>query len=185
LTRNFKFAIVARMTSWSAFKELQPDLAEQGADLLYHFGVGLAFLSTVRRDGGPRVHPMCPLLSADGLYAFIIPSPKQRDLHRDGRYAMHSFPMEDNEDAFSITGHAHAVSDVAVRASLARQFVEERTRFAVPDPASDHDLFGFDIDAALLTRTASHGDSSPQHTIWHAPQADVTEGRTRACQVEL
>jgi hypothetical protein len=173
LTGNLKFAIVTRMTSWSAFKQLQPDLAKQGADLLYHFGVGLAFLSTVRADGGPRLHPMCPVLAEDGLYAFIVPSPKQRDLHRDGRYAMHSFPMEDNEDAFYLTGHAHAVLDVAVRTSVARQFVEERTRFAVPDPARDHHLFGFDIGVALLTRTASHGDSSPQHTVWHAPQSDT------------
>jgi hypothetical protein len=27
--------------------------------LLYQFGVGLAFLSTVRPDGGPRLHPLC------------------------------------------------------------------------------------------------------------------------------
>jgi hypothetical protein len=172
LTGSLQFAIVSCMTSWPDFKELQPDLATQGAGLLYHFGVGLAFLSTIRPDGGPRVHPMCPLLSEDGLYAFIIPSPKQRDLHRDGRYAMHSFPMEDNEDAFYLTGRARAISDVALRTSLARQFVEERTRFAVPEPASDHDLFGFDIGAVLLTRTASHGDSAPEHTVWHAPHAD-------------
>jgi hypothetical protein len=173
LTGNLNFAIVTRMTSWPDFKELQPDLAKQGADLLYHFGVGLAFLSTVRPDGGSRVHAVCPLLSEDGLYAFIIPSPKQSDLHRDGRYAMHSFPMEDNEDAFYLTGHAHAVLDVAARTSLAHQFVEERTRFAAPEPASDHHLFGFDIGAVLLTRTASHGDASPQHTVWRAPQGDT------------
>ena len=157
------------MTSWAAFKQLQPDLATQGAGLLYHFGVGLAFLSTIRPDGGPRLHPMCPLLSENGVYAFIIPSPKQRDLRRDGRYAMHSFPMEDNEDAFYFTGHAHAVSDVRLRATLARQFVEERTRFAVPEPTSDHRLFEFDIGRVLLTRTASHGDSAPLHTVWRAP----------------
>jgi hypothetical protein len=80
------------MISWSDFQAQQPDLARQGADLLYHYGVGLAFLGTVRADGGPRLHPMCPLLTGTGLYAFIVPSPKQRDLHRDGRYAMHSFP---------------------------------------------------------------------------------------------
>ena len=62
------------MISWSDFKAQQPDLARQGADLLYHFGVGLAFLATVRADGGPRLHPMCPLLAETGLYAFIVPS---------------------------------------------------------------------------------------------------------------
>jgi hypothetical protein len=73
--------------SWSEFKARQPELALSGADLLYHFGVGLAFLATVRADGGPRLHPMCPLLTETGLYAFIVPSPKQRDLHRDGQLA--------------------------------------------------------------------------------------------------
>lgn len=41
-----------------------------------------------------------------GIFAFIIPSPKQRDLHRDGRYAMHSYPREDDEDAFFVAGRA-------------------------------------------------------------------------------
>ena len=85
------------MISWKDFQAQQPELARQGAGLFYHYGVGLAFLGTVRADGGPRLHPMCPLLTATGLYAFIVPSPKQRDLHRDGRYAMHSFPLDDDE----------------------------------------------------------------------------------------
>jgi hypothetical protein len=36
----------------------RPDLADASRALLYQFGVGLAFLSTVRPDGGPRVHPV-------------------------------------------------------------------------------------------------------------------------------
>ncbi len=88
------------MISWGGFQSQQPELARQGADLLYHFGVGLAFLGTVGADGGPRLDPVCPLLTEAGLYGFIVPSPKQADLHRDGRYAVHSFPLEDNEDAF-------------------------------------------------------------------------------------
>ena len=36
--------------------------------------------------------------------AFIVPSPKRDDLHRDGRYAMHSFPADENEDAFTLAG---------------------------------------------------------------------------------
>jgi hypothetical protein len=79
--------------SWGDFKSRQPELARQGAGLLYHFGVGLAFLGTVRADGGPRLHPMCPLLTETGLYGFIVSSPKQADLHRDGRYAVAFFPI--------------------------------------------------------------------------------------------
>lgn len=156
------------MTSWRDFKSEQPELAEQGAELLYHFGVGLAFLSTVRADGGPRVHPICPLITPHGLYAFIVPSPKRRDLHRDGRYAMHTFPLDDNEDAFYLTGTARPAAGGDLRAELARQFAEERSNSGVPAPGVDQELFGFDVDSAMLTLTTGHGDPEPRHTIWRA-----------------
>ena len=86
------------MGSWDEFEQRQPGLATAGRALFYQFGVGLAFLATVRRDGGPRVHPMCPLIHGGGLFAFIVPGPKQADLRRDGRYALHSFPCPDNDE---------------------------------------------------------------------------------------
>ena len=156
------------MTSWRDFKSEQPELAEQGAELLYHVGVGLAFLSTVRADGGPRVHPVCPLITPDGLYAFIVPSPKRRDLHRDGRYAMHTFPLDDNEDAFYLTGTSRPVASSGLRAGLARQFADERSGSGVPAPGEDQELFEFDVQSAMLTLTTGHGDPEPRHTIWRA-----------------
>ncbi len=156
------------MISWRDFKAEQPELAEQGAELLYHFGVGLAFLSTVRADGGPRVHPICPLITQDGLYAFIVPSLKRGDLHRDGRYAMHTYPLEDNEDAFYLTGTARPVTGPGPRAELERQFAGERSHFGVPAPGEDQELFEFGVQAAMLTRTTGHGDPRPEHTIWRA-----------------
>jgi hypothetical protein len=157
------------VASWGEFEESRADLAASGRALLYQFGVGLAFLATVRRDGGPRVHPMCPLLRGDGLYAFIVPGPKQADLCRDGRYALHSFPAADNEDAFYCTGRARLVQDPAVRQALAGLFVAERSAFSVQPPAADHHLFGFDIERCLLTSTTGHGDPSPRHTVWEQP----------------
>jgi len=154
--------------SWSDFKARQPELARSGAALLYHFGVGLAFLATVRADGGPRLHPMCPLLTETGLYGFIVPSPKQRDLHRDGRYAMHSFPLEDNENAFYLSGVASHVSHLQTRDRLASQFADERANLAVPPPGEEQHLFEFRVQAAMLTRTTGHGDPQPQHTIWRS-----------------
>src|SRR5262249_24157247 len=147
-------------------KARQPELARQGADLLYHYGVGLAFLGTVRADGGPRLHPICPLLTETGLYAFIVPSPKQKDLHRDGRYAMHSFPLEDNEDAFYRSGAACDVKDLQIRKSLAQQFADERSDSGLAPPGEEQHLFQFRVQAAMLTRTTGHGDPEPQHTIW-------------------
>lgn len=154
------------MNSWGDFKAQQPNLAREGADLLYHFGVGLAFLGTVRADGGPRLHPMCPLLTDTGLYAFIVPSPKQRDLHRDGRYAMHSFPLEDNEDAFYLSGVARYTQDPEIRNRLAQQFADERPDVTLPPPGEEQHLFEFHVQAAMLTRTTGHGDPEPRHTIW-------------------
>src|SRR5262245_33791798 len=58
-----------RMLTWSQFAARDPEMAAAGRSLLYQYGgVGLAFLGTVRADGGPRTHPMCPILSGDGLY---------------------------------------------------------------------------------------------------------------------
>jgi hypothetical protein len=153
---------------WSEFTSIRPDLAADGRGLLYMFGVGLAFLSTVRPDGGPRVHPMCPMITEGRLLAFLIPSPKAVDLRRDPRYAMHSFPMEDNEDAFYLTGTAIEIGDTARRPALERAYRDERPQ--IPDlDLSDQSVFEFRIAACLLTRTTGHGDPSPDHVVWHAP----------------
>jgi len=88
------------MATWSDFVQQRPDLAEAARRLLYQHGVGLAYIATLRRDGRPRLHPICPILNGSRLFAFIIPSPKQGDLRRDPSYSLHSFPCPNNEDAF-------------------------------------------------------------------------------------
>jgi hypothetical protein len=143
-------------------------MAARGKSLLYQFGVGLGFLATIRTDGRPRVHPVCPLIADDGLFAFIVPSPKQQDLKRRGAYALHSFPCPDNEDAFYVTGDVELVSDAHRREVLARQFVVERDAIGVAPPSDDDALFAFDIASCLLTRTTGHGDPAPDHTVWHS-----------------
>jgi hypothetical protein len=81
------------MVTWKEFAAAEPDLADVGRSLLFQFKVGLAFLATVRKDGAPRLHPVCPVLSTDHLFVLIIPtSPKRHDLLRDGRYALRPFP---------------------------------------------------------------------------------------------
>jgi hypothetical protein len=151
-----------------AFTEQAPDMAAQGRSLLYQHGVGLGFLATVRLDGRPRVHPVCPLITDVGLFAFIVPSPKQGDLKRSGAYALHSFPCPSNEDAFYVTGYASLVSNAEQRAALAGQFVAEREAFGVAAPSPADALFEFELDSCLLTRTTGHGDPAPDHSIWHA-----------------
>jgi hypothetical protein len=158
--------MVLAMLSWEELSRVRPDLTAAGRELLYRLGVGLAFLATVRRDGGPRLHPMCPLLAEGGIYAFIIPSPKQLDLHRDGRYSLHCYPPPDNEDAFYISGRTVLVEDSTLRRRLSDQFVTERAQFHVPAPGDDDVLFEFLIDRCLLTRTTGHGDPQPSHEVW-------------------
>jgi hypothetical protein len=158
----------ALVLGWREFASEEPELAAAGRALLYQFGVGLAFLSTVRADGAPRLNPMCPLIDETGLYAFLVPGPKRDDLNRDGRYAMHSFPTDDNEDAFSLAGMARPVDDPDRRRSLAAQFLNERSWTEPPKGFEGQDLFVFELDRCLHTVTTGHGDPEPRHRIWRA-----------------
>lgn len=110
------------MVTWKEFAAVEPDLADVGRSLLFQFKVGLAFLATVRNDGAPRLHPVCPVLSSDRLFVLIIPtSPKRHDLLRDGRYALQTFPQpKPGSDEFYIAGKAAGVDDPAVRAAILR-----------------------------------------------------------------
>jgi hypothetical protein len=101
---------------WSEFAAEQPQLAAAGRALIYQFKVGLGYLATIRKDGGPRVHPVCPVIANDGLYVFVgNQSPKVHDLRRDGRFALHSFPNPEVDDEFYVEGWARQVDDPEVR----------------------------------------------------------------------
>jgi hypothetical protein len=110
------------MVTWKEFATDESDLAEVGRALLFQFKVGLAFLATVRKDGGPRLHPVCPVLSNDRLFVLIVPtSPKRHDLLRDGKYALQAFPQpKPGSDEFYIAGKAVLVHDPVVRAAILR-----------------------------------------------------------------
>src|SRR5881275_2305902 len=107
------------MVSWSDFTAAEPSLAAGIRALLQQYGPGMAYLATVRADGGPRVHPVSPVITDEGLYCFVIDSPKRRDLERDGRYALHSFPPEESDDEAYVAGRARPVTDPATVARLA------------------------------------------------------------------
>ena len=55
------------MITWTEFEKAQPALATAGRGQLYVYGLGLGFLATVRANGAPRVHPVCPVASPAGL----------------------------------------------------------------------------------------------------------------------
>lgn len=154
------------MATWTEFEQADPTVAAAGRKLLYQFGIGLGYLATVRKDGGPRVHPICPIQTEGGLYGLIGTSPKQRDLLRDGRYALHTFPSPDIDDEFYVTGHAVHLDD----ASLAGRV---RAAFIATGGTSTNDelLFGFHIEHALLSTYKKRGEPNnwpPKYTKWHA-----------------
>lgn len=157
------------MLSWGEFRAQAPELAQAGRDIFYQFGVGLAFLGTVRRDGGPRLHPVRVVIDGEGIYTFLIPSPKQRDLLRDARYALHTYPRPDDDDVFYVTGVAREVVDrPELRAKLERQFVGEMSiDFSIEELAGQH-LFEHRVGGCLRTVTHGHGDPNPVHTVWRA-----------------
>ena len=159
------------MLRWGEFAAERPDLAAKGRVMFYEAGsIGLGFLATVRRDGGPRVHPICPLLTDDGLYAFIVAGPKLDDLHRDPRYALHSetFPPPHHDDGFYVTGTAALVEDPAVREVLVQQFMVERDFAYSREVIEPWELFEFRLDRCLLTLTKAQGDFPVGHTSWRA-----------------
>jgi len=76
------------MIRWTAFATEQPELAAWATVRLL---LPPAFLATIRSNGTPRVHPVTPVVSTDGLYVFMEPaSPKGADLRERRAFALHN-----------------------------------------------------------------------------------------------
>lgn len=150
------------MATWQAFAAAMPEMAAAGRALLYQHGPGLGFLATVRRDGGPRLHPICPLIVEGRLVAFIIDSPKRADLLRDGRYALHSFPPKDRDDEFFVTGRALLVESADLRAAVSAAVAAQGTTHGADDL-----LFELTIERALhAAYPGGPGAWPPAYTRW-------------------
>jgi GNAT superfamily N-acetyltransferase len=163
------------MARWAEFAAEAPELAEAGRALLQQFGVGLAFLATVRPDGGPRLHPVCAILHEGGLYVLVVDSPKQRDLLRDGRHALHSFPSPRADDEFYATGRARPVDDPELVAA-----VRAAQRAAGGESTGDERCFELDLERCLHARYKPRGEPDnwpPVYTRWaeHGDAASRTE----------
>jgi hypothetical protein len=135
--------------------------------MLYEHGLGLGFLATTRSDGGPRVHPICPVL-AENLYAFIVPGPKLADLRRDPRYALHSetFPPPRHEDGAYVTGRVQVLDDLQLRKILTGQVLAERS-LTEPWPGFEREpLIELYVESVLVTLTRPHAGLPAGHTVW-------------------
>ena len=152
------------MARWEEFERSAPDIAAGGRKLIYQYGIGLGFLATVRKDGGPRIHPFCPIIAAGGLYGFLVPSPKRHDLARDPRAAIHALSPEDVDDEFYLQVRARQEPDTAVREAVAEVY-----RATGGNTNDTELLFEFDIERALLATYKKRGDWPPLYRKWAAP----------------
>jgi hypothetical protein len=161
------------MITWNQFKQQQPALAETGRQHFYQSGIGLGFLATVRPDSGPRVHPVCPVISPAGLHLLIIAGPKQDDLRRDRRYALHSetSPPPRQDDGFALTGLATEIADLQISRIVRGQVLAERDGKVWPG-FDEEVIFELGIKTCLLMLTQD-GEAFPAGpTIWKAGHSD-------------
>lgn len=166
---------------WADLVAARPELASKARGLLYLGPIGLGFLATVRADGGPRVHPVCPVLTETDLYVMVIPGPKLDDLRRDPRYALHSetFPPPNEDDGFYVTGMAVEIADPARWEAIARQSLTERSNETRWPGFERQVLFELRLDRCLLTLTHPADGFPAGHTVWRRtdPRPASADGR--------
>jgi hypothetical protein len=127
------------MLSWAEFEAAAPEIAARGRE---RFAVGYAFIGTTSQTGGPRVHPVTPLINGGRLFVFIGKhTVKFRNLRRDNRYAMHAILGEKDEE-FLILGEAVPADDPGSEA-----LAWEAAR-AIGMTSKDHVLMEFMVESA-------------------------------------
>lgn len=156
------------MATWLEFETSAPALAAHGRRLLYQHGIGLGFLATVRsHDGGPRVHPVCPIVHDGRLWVFVVEmSPKYADLLADPRFALHCFPPPPPDEEFYLTGRARAVEEARTRT-----VVSASTGSAQLGRHDFERLFELDLRRALHTTWDNWGNPelmAPVYERWSA-----------------
>lgn len=154
------------MASWKDLTETDPELAAFGRMLFERFG--MAYLATVRKDGGPRVHPVSPSIVQERLYIGIrIDSPKRFDLSRDARYMLHALPGPDNAE-FWLRGRVIQVN------SLKRTEVVNASDGSIILPDTTV-LFELDIEQVYSTTydRADQQEFRPTRKTWEASKQSV------------
>jgi hypothetical protein len=145
------------MASWKEFAQQAPELAAFGES---RFGSGVAYLGTLRPDGGPRVHPVTPIIG-EQLFLFMEPtSPKGKDLQRDPRYTLHG-AVENSSGGggeFYVRGQTTLTDDPLLR--------EQAVRASAYAPQERYILFVLTIELAFMNRYIE-GKSTPHR--WQSP----------------
>jgi RimJ/RimL family protein N-acetyltransferase len=149
------------LATWKDFLAAAPEMAEKGRALFYRTGDGEALLATVREGEPPRIHPIAVGIVGGGLYGFVLPSPKQRNLETDGRYALHAYPDAAVPHEFTVRGRVRRV-DEATRTALAPGWTWS---------VGDAPAYEFLIDEAILGERDSRDDWPPRYTTWRSDRS--------------
>jgi hypothetical protein len=145
------------MPSWGDFEAQVPALAAFGVERLT---TAPGYLATVRRDGGPRVHPVAPIIGGGRLFVFMEPtSPKGHDLRERGWYSLHNGALDTlgTGGEFHISGRATSMDDSEIRPGASRA--------AGYQPEDRYVLFELGINVA---RCHGYGDvplPDPRHWV--------------------
>jgi hypothetical protein len=151
------------VSSWQGFAEGMPDMAALGKKIISKYGI--AYLATVRADGAPRVHPVCPAFLDGELYVGVMgSSPKLRDLLRDPRFVLHALPGPQDAE-FVLRGRARP---------FAQEMADDllRRRAAAGDDVMDTTFFTLDVERADLAVYETTKGLRPVATraVWHDPE---------------
>jgi hypothetical protein len=157
-----KTAVVRNIAtaSWGDFAEAEPEMAKVLTSSLDW--IPITYLATVRKDGSPRVHPVCPIIGKGRMFVAVNQSsPKRFDLKNDGRYAMHALPGK-RDDEFYMVGRVRMVKDAATRALVVK---------SAGHTVHDSDwLFEFEIERVMTAYWENMGkpDTYAVRKFWHA-----------------
>jgi hypothetical protein len=149
------------MAKWGDFAEAEPEMARVMESSLAW--IPICYLATVRKDGGPRVHPICPIIGKGRMFVAVNQaSPKRFDLKNDRRYALHALPGKDDAE-FYMTGRVTMVEDPSSR--------DLCTKSAGHTVHESDWLFEFEVERVMTAHWEKVGqpDTYAVRKFWHAP----------------
>ncbi|MEX0682343.1 MAG: pyridoxamine 5'-phosphate oxidase family protein [Dehalococcoidia bacterium] len=149
------------MVTWGDFAEAEPDMAKVLADSLAW--IPITYLATVRKDGAPRLHPICPIIGKGRIFVAVPEwSAKRYDLKNDRRYALHALPGKLDAE-FYMTGRAKIIKDAPTRALVVKS--------AGHTVHTSDWLFEFGIEQVMTAYWEKQGqpDTYAVRKFWHAP----------------